>query len=254
MLFSSIEEYLNVTKKDTIIFCIANIGILDMLENFIISCLKNNIDIVLFALDNEVATIINNKYNINVIQYGDEFCSILKNKFNVTINLNNFIQYNTYNFRYISVARFFIINKILKQNINIIYSDVDIVVKKNFYDEIKDILNTYECVFQFNGEDCCSGFFAMKPTQKLTNFLEVDNLKRLNIFKYVHDQEFWNKVAYNNKLFNIKLLNRDHYSNGSHYYKNHKNIKDVCRLIHFNCLIGETNKINKMKELNEWFL
>ena len=24
-------------------------------------------------------------------------------------------------------------------------------------------------------------------------------------------------------------------------------------LIHFNCLIGENNKINKMKELNEWF-
>ena len=40
----------------------------------------------------------------------------------------------------------------------------------------------------------------------------------------------------------------------THYYKNHKNIKDVCRLIHFNCLIGENNKINKMKELNEWFL
>ena len=35
MLFSSIEEYLNVTKKDTIIFCIANIGILDMLEKFL---------------------------------------------------------------------------------------------------------------------------------------------------------------------------------------------------------------------------
>ena len=83
-----------------------------MLENFIISCLKNNIDILLFALDSDVASIIYNKYNIDIIQYGDEFCSILKNKFNVTINLNNFIQYNTYNFRYISVARFFIINKI----------------------------------------------------------------------------------------------------------------------------------------------
>ena len=225
-----------------------------MLENFIISCLKNNIDILLFALDSDVASIIYNKYNIDIIQYGDEFCSILKNKFNVTINLNNFIRIDTHNFRYISFARFFISNKILKQKINIIYSDVDIVIKKNFYDEIKDILNTNECVYQFNGAECCSGFFAMKHTQKIINFLEVDNLKKLNIFNYVHDQDFWNKVAYDNKLFNIKLLNRDYYPNGAHYYKNHKNIKDVCRLIHFNCLIGENNKINKMKELNEWFL
>jgi len=254
MLFSSIEEYVNITKKDTIIFCVANIGILDMLENFIISCLKNNIDILLFALDNDVASIIYNKYNIDIILYGDEFCSILKNKFNVTINLNNFIRYDTHNFRYISFARFFILNKILKQKINIIYLDVDIVIKKNFIEEIKNIAIKHDCVFQFNGENCITGFFAMKPTQKLINFLEVDNLKSLNIFNYVHDQDFWNKVVYDNKLFNIKLLNRDHYPNGGHYYKNHKNIKDVCRLIHFNCLIGESNKINKMKELNEWFL
>tara|TARA_Y100000741_G_scaffold99686_1_gene74013 strand:- start:1745 stop:2509 length:765 start_codon:yes stop_codon:yes gene_type:complete len=253
MLFSNIEEFLNITKKDTIIFCVANIGILDMLENFIISCLKNNIDIVLFALDSDVASIINNKYNIDIIQYGDEFSSILKNKFNVTINLNNFIQYNTANFKYVCAARLFIINYILKKNKCIIHLDVDIVIKKNFYDEIKDILKTNECVYQFNGVNCCCGFFAMKPTQKIINFLEVDNLKKLNIFNYVHDQDFWNKVAYDNKLFNIKLLNRDHYPNGGHYYNNHKNIKDVCRLIHFNCLIGETNKINKMKELNEWF-
>ena len=254
MLFSSIEEYVNITKKDTIIFCVANIGILDMLENFIISCLKNNIDILLFALDSDVASIINNKYNIDIIQYGDEFCSILKNKFNVTINLNNFIRYDTTNFKYVCAARLFIINYILKKNKCIIHLDVDIVIKKNFYDEMKDILNTNECVYQFNGTNCCCGFFAMKPTLKLINFLEVDNLKKLNIFNYVHDQDFWNKVAYNNRLFDIKLLNRDYYPNGIHYYKNHKNIKDVCRLIHFNCLIGETNKINKMKELNEWFL
>ena len=123
MIFSNIEEYLNITKKDTIIFCVANIGILNMLENFIISCSNNNIDIVLFTLDKEITTIISKKYKIDIIQYGDEFCSILKNQFNVTVDLHNYIQYNTHNFRYISFARFFIINKILKRNINIIYSD-----------------------------------------------------------------------------------------------------------------------------------
>lgn len=254
MIFSNIEEYLNITKKDTIIFCVANIGILNMLENFIISCSNNNIDIVLFTLDKEITTIINKKYKIDIIQYGDEFCSILKNDFNVTVDLNNYIQYNTHNFRYISFARFFIINKILKRNINIIYSDIDIVVKKNFTEEIKNIATMHECIFQFNGENCVTGFFAMKPTQKLISFLEVNNLKRLNIFKYIHDQQFWNNVAYDNNLFNIYFLNRDHYPNGNHYYKHHKNIKDECRLIHFNCLIGENNKINKMKELNEWFI
>ena len=49
--------------------------------------------------------------------------------------------------------------KFLKQKINIIYSDVDIVIKKNFYDEIKDMLNTNECVYQFNGTDCLLWFF-----------------------------------------------------------------------------------------------
>ena len=67
MIFSNIEEYLNITKKDTIIFCVANIGILNMLENFIISCSNNNIDIVLFTLDKEITTIISNSYSINCI-------------------------------------------------------------------------------------------------------------------------------------------------------------------------------------------
>ena len=130
-----------------------------------------------------------------------------------------------------------------------------LLLKILFLYEIQDILKKNECVFQSNVHGCCcTGFFAMKPTKKLINFFEVDNLKTLNIFKYKHDQEFWNKEAYNNSLFNIKLLNKDHYPNGKHYYINNKNIKDICRLIHFNYLVGERNKINKMKEFNEWFL
>ena len=116
MLFSDIELYPKLTKKKTIIYCVANIGILDILENFIISCLKNNIDIVLFALDSKVANIINNKYDIDVILYNNDFCNILKNKFNVTVDLNHFIKYTSTNFKYIATARFFILNNILKNN------------------------------------------------------------------------------------------------------------------------------------------
>jgi hypothetical protein len=96
-------------------------------------------------------------------------------------------------------------------------------------------------------------FFAMKPTIKTLN-VNIKMLKKYDFKKYEHDQDFFNKVILNKKLLNIKYLNRELFPNGKYYYDNHKNIEKKCHIIHFNCIVGYDNKINKMKKYKKWYL
>ena len=82
----------------------------------------------------------------------------------------------------------------------------------------------------------------------------ISFFKKFNYEKYTTNQKFFNKYVLKSKILNIKFLNRNCYPNGHHYYRNYKDIDDMCYIIHFNCIIGYNTKIDKMKFYNKWYL
>lgn len=241
-IYDNINYFLNKNNDKNIIFCIANNSILEMVKNLVKSADKNNIKLVLFALDEKIVKNMKNK------------CVIVK-YFSSDIENNKFYKYGTEEFKKVIFQRFLIGNEILKKGKTYIYLDVDIVINKNFESHIlNQFKNTdYDCLIQFNGTNGCTGFFAMRPTKNSISF-NLDLLEKYNYKNYNLNQPFFNGVIVKNNLLKVKYLNRAHYPTGEYYYKNHKNIDKICKIIHFNCVTGYQTKINKMKEYNKWNL
>ena len=211
-----------------------------MVDKLKINNNKNNIKLVLFALDNDIIKYIRHK------------CIIVK-YFNSKVQSNLFYEYGSEEFKNVIFQRFIIGNTILKSNKSYIYLDTDIVITKNFEKYILDKLNNIDCLIQFNGTDGCTGFFAMRPTKRTLNF-NIDMLEKYNYKKFKLNQPFFNDVIVKKKLLNIKYLSRELFPNGKYYYNNHQNIEKKCHIIHFNCIVGYDNKINKMKKYKKWYL
>ena len=252
-VYSDISCFLDKTKDKNITFCVANNAISDMVKNLMISAKLNKVKIVLFALDLEIVD--SCKDYCDIVIYFDN---------NKDVVANNFYRFGTSEFRHVVFQRFFIGNQILKKNKSYIYLDTDIVITKDFVD---DILNnfkntTYDCITQFNGQRSNTGIVSMIPNEK-TISIDYDFFKKhdyLNRKKFGHDQNFFNRIILNeNKVFkkkilNVKWLDRTKYPNGKWYYENTKKVENNCLLIHFNCLYGYTTKIEKMKKHNKWYL
>ena len=245
VVFNDIDSFLKNNQDSNINFCVANNAVLKMVDNLLVSAKLNNISIVLFALDEKIVENMSGQ------------CVIVKhyNKFNNKVKQNNFYTYGTSEFKNVIFQRFFIGSEILKHQKSYIYIDVDIVITKNFVNDIlEQYHNTeYDCLAQYNGSNCCTGFYSMIPNTK-TMAIDRQFFEKHNYEKYNTNQPFFNGIILKKKLLNIKFLNRDHYPNGSYFYKNNKEINNMCFIIHFNCIIGYEEKIIKMKKYKYWYL
>jgi len=174
---------------------------------------------------------------------------IVVNCFDTSVG-EGFYEFGSKDYKHITWHCWLIGDEILKSGKSYVYIDTDIVVKKNFMNDFQ--FGGYDCLIQTNGKNCCAGFYAMRPTPRTTGLFSMKFLEEHDYLHYPHDQEFFNKVIYTSGLLRIKLLDRDEYPNGEYYYRNHKLIDDICKIIHFNCIKGYDNKVNKMKELGQW--
>lgn len=245
-VYNTLQDFLKNNKDPNINFCVANNGILEMTKNLMKSAKSNNVKLLLIALDE---TIVKNMYGQ---------CDIVKhfnNDFKHKIESNQFYAYGTSDFKLVVHQRFFIGNQILKANKTYIYMDVDIVITKNFVNDVlQQYKNTeYDCLIQSNGKKCCTGFYSMRPTKK-TISIDKPFFEKHNYKKFKHDQQFFNLMIYDKSILNIKVLNRSNYPTGSFYYTHCSKIESVCFIIHFNCIIGNNAKINKMKHHKKWYI
>ena len=251
-IYKDLSSFLKNNNDPNIIFCVANNAISDMVKNLMISAKKHDVNLVLFALDLEIT------------ETCKGYCDIVTYFGYKDIKANNYYAYGTDEFRDVVFQRFFIGNQLLKHNRSYIYLDVDIVITKNFVNDILDNFknNTYDCITQFNGKNSNTGIVSMIPNEK-TISLDHDFFKKhdyLNKKKFDHDQNFFNRIILNeykvfkDKLLNFKWLDRNKYPNGKWYYENTKEVEKHCLLIHFNCVLGHNTKIDKMKKHKKWYL
>ena len=164
----------------------------------------------------------------------------------------DFLKYRTSEFNAISFARYHIAESILNAGKSLTYIDIDCVVKNNFESDILSKLKTQpeHLHIQVNLKNKpCTGFFALTPAfdSFILNQFIIQQKPR------DHDQHFlWNLMETHN--IKLNLLDNNLYPNGLMYYSNHQKIDDQCYIIHFNCVQGEANKINKIKQFGYWYL
>ena len=241
-----------------------NIAYIEFAMNFLESMkLSNcNFKLIIFCVDKEI---------IDKLQsYDNCYCIDAKVFLRYTISSEK-VQWSDFEYIKLNFAKLdamlYAKQMLITQNVKYIgYVDTDIILfsdptimAKEYIDKYPDCDFIFQCDEGYNVEYCsnpiqcpyfCCGFILIKnkpETNYLLEYTEADYVGNHS------DQSYLNKRIKNFKI-NYATFDRKKCMNGAH--KNAFNlpiIKDLC-LLHFNYLIGNDTKKEKMKKMNLWYL
>ena len=145
-----------------------------------------------------------------------------------------------------------IIRNELIKNKFILYTDGDVVFKKNIIDLI-DRKRNFEIlaikdfdVSNPNKVSICAGFMMVKSNLKTRRLFNPNTIAKNNF--NIQDQEIINSKK---RWINYEFLDEKLYSNGSYFTNNSKKIDPV--VVHFNYIVGEDKK-DVMNSYGYWYL
>ena len=243
MIYKDVDSFLNANSDDVICYCVGTGGCKSLILNLIKSSNAVGLPVVLFALDSIIAGALNGK------------CDVVMHRSDRVINPSKFYRYNTKDYINVAYQRFPIGDSLISNGRTMVYMDVDIVVKEDFRIDILQLhkKTKADCLSQENASGkCCLGFVSMKPTENSCGLLTQDFLDSSDYLSFSKNQDWFNSKVLSKKLLSVDFLDKDKYPNGSHYYKHSKRIDPVCKIIHFNCMVGKKAKIKKMKRHGYW--
>ena len=189
-----------------------------------------------------------------------------KDNFNFgTTDLN----FGTTDFNNMSFLRYFIINKLLEDKIDVWYLDVDTVVLKNLIPIYLDLKkkNNHDICFQTDLNMPCTGCMLLFATEKTQNFVKTVIQHRTNqtndqilvnaILKEFPDLIRYIQFSYFNFPNGVMFFGND-FVNVPEYLVELKNEymnshKETC-LVHANWMVGDETKKNAFKKYGLWRL
>lgn len=245
--FNDINSFVDLYEHDHVNYFYCNIGGIKLAINLAKSCKLQNLPIVFFALDKE--SMVKMKGLCDIVDASNIGYDIYP----------DFLEYNTREFNWICFAKYHIAKPILESGRTLTYLDTDIVATDNFQADILNELNKNEdhlLVQSSHGSSLCAGFFSLSPSfdQNIIDlFLDRGEKVLEQDDSNFHDQDLMRKLTRSSKV-KFKLLDKDIYPNGAWYYKHSKRIESICKIIHFNCVKGEANKISKYKKFGHWYI
>ena len=236
----------NFKKENFIFFTLINQGYLDYFLNFYVTLRKLNIhrDLLPITIDTKSHIFLLKTGIFNV--YFDTTYTYHKHDINKKGNWV-IMMFNKMTLNYI----------LIKSGFLTLYSDADIIFKKNPIPKIKNYMRKYEIItqndkFWYSPEDfnmICAGFMAVKPTE---NTLRLLNPSKINLNDFIDDQTYINNT-YNNFDLKILFLPISEYPNGSHYYHYPRLYDKTAYVIHFNHCVGDVRRW-KMIEAGYWVI
>jgi len=241
--YDSVYQFLENRRGDNVIFCCGNHAVIDMIRNLVGSAKAVDMDVVVFCLDNKLSVAL------------DGTCDVV-NYFDDNVEVDKFYEQGSKEFDDVVWQRWLIGNEILGSGKSFVCMDVDVVVRKNFENELLSEYEStdYDCLVQYNGKNACVGFISIRPTERSVDLYTMEFLEKNKYMRYGCDQGFFNDKILKKKFLNVGFLNRDKYPNGEYYYDNHERINDICNIVHFNGIRGYDEKIDKMREHGLWIL
>jgi len=125
----------------------------------------------------------------------------------------------------------------------VVYSDCDVIITGDFFDDIHSEMIDYDIKFQDDGSQLCAGFFAFKKTKEVRDLFE----KSYSLCSSTDDQSAINSVIPNSGLTYSTL-------DFSKYHNVHKDVSGVWEdgmdydpgentlMFHANFTVGVENK------------
>ncbi len=261
MHFETVQKFLESWNSNVVHFTTSNAGGKDLAMNLGLSCMNSRLPIVFFGNDGESLSGMEDSFLATVDNSRD-------NKYRLSITKNavfDHAKFGSHEFHSVAWLRYELILQILESGRSAIYMDTDIIVKSNYEEDVLSYLNknvSVDGVVQMNHVDRpCTGFLGFHPRsfERVKNiynesFLESHNYKSMGD---AADQDFFHKVICPTnglQLLNMQLLSRDLYPNGAWWYNRSGTLRSSVKLVHYNCIVGQNNKIVKMKEYGDWFV
>ena len=253
--YKSIQDFLDTYHRKHVNFTFTDTGTIILAKNLIKSAELVNTPVVFFGLD---------KQSLECMQGLCDTVDATELGYNTGAETNNF---NPEEFIRLCYAKYVIYKYIVSSGRSAVYTDTDVVFRKEFETDLLHFVNRnqHSMIFQSAHKSGrpCAGFSAMSSRY---NISKIDTIINGENTEY-HDQQFILKhlISDVGLNLNIKLLTRDHYPNGHWFYKNSDRLADISKIIHFNCIGGKDKnkmsldeqiqeKIDTMKRYDCWFL
>ena len=181
-----------------------------------------------------------------------------------------FHEYGKSDFRRVTEAKIQIIINELKDKDSLVYTDCDVVFRKDpteFIEYSNEQTKDKDVDIIFASDDpfmpICTGFMHIRNTKRVhelfKKYFELSQEYGKQESEHMYDQEIIFEILTKHKNF-INQTNliwgiypTDFVKNGHLYWSNPQRTGNES-VVHVNFTIGEENKINRLKEANLWYL
>lgn len=242
-------------KNDIKILTYCNEGYIQYTKNLINSIITNSPVtlpyLLIICLDDESYNSLNDFIHYKNIQIE---LRNYKNILNLNDNIKKLSTFDDQHWKTVTNLKLKIISMVLSECKNLCYIDGDIYVCKELT-ELLDIFKHDENCDMYvqddtentNDEIICTGLMLIKSNTKTRNLF---NESMIIPSTFRDDQDYINYLVSERSII-YKMLDRDLYPNGSHWYKHNIRLQNKAILVHFNYVIGN-RKIQKMESYNMW--
>lgn len=193
----------------------------------------------------------------------DSYDFLLKRKYNavcINTHIKDFLSFNS-GTKYLTICFFkwFAISKLLDLGHNVLYTDGDIVFRKDPLPHVREFTEPVDIWIQNDAGvesegagNLCTGYFYVKSneTTRYLFCLETDEQKQ-RFFSDSGDQAYFN--MYMKEHLQFKTLPLRMYPNGKCFFHFKNSLLPICILVHFNWVLGH-EKMAKMREHEMWLL
>ncbi|KAI8875666.1 glycosyltransferase family 77 protein [Backusella circina FSU 941] len=249
----------NLVQDRVLIVATANYGMRNHVYNWIES-LKHTGEtkFLIFCLDDKLFQ------HLKLSGYEQQATYIPDSWFHQEVE-EGFELYYSKKYRVITHSKTLVVQQLLYQNINVFFSDVDIVwTRSRMVEFVYTFLNIREethVLFQTEGMDqkvINSGFYLMRPSDEMKRLL-VKTIQIQDTDEAMTQQGAMNAAL---SMLNmdvrsgtVVLLDVLHFPNGFVYFENDLPNKHGIQpfIVHANYLVGDDKK-QKLKEHNLWYL
>ncbi len=182
-------------------------------------------------------------------------------------NIENF-NFGTEDFNNLSFLRYYIIDILLQEGIDVWYLDVDTVVLKNvmpFYFDLKN-QNNYDTCFQTDLNMPCTGCMLLLATEKNKDFVKTIIKNKTN---QTNDQILVNAILRQHPIINYIQFSHFIFPNGVMFFgddfvnvpeylvdmkREYMSTEKETYLVHANWMVGDETKKNAFKKYGLWKL
>ncbi|KAI8997761.1 nucleotide-diphospho-sugar transferase-domain-containing protein [Pilobolus umbonatus] len=249
----------NMVANRVLIVATANYGMRNHLYNWIKSLESVGENrFMIFCLDDKLYQ------HLSLAGYGDRTSSIPESWFKQAID-PEFEEYFTAKYIAITHAKTLVVQRLLYMNVNVLFSDVDIVwLRPRMVEYLHSFLEIREetnLVIQTEGVDQSvvnSGFYLMRPSYDMKKLLADTILLQDKNDRYTQQgamNEAMKSLDMDARTTSVVLLDMLHFPNGFVYFTHNltRSLGIDPFIVHANYLVGE-NKKSKLVESKLWFL